>query len=78
METIKNKMNVSEKLRQACDGLSAKQRKGVLVGILIISTILCGITVTRALGRFLAPGNGNGIELPYGNDSTTYHSKFDK
>ena len=56
MKKVKLKTDIGGKLRQVCDALSEKQRKGVLVGMLVVSTILCGITVTRAFGRFFFRG----------------------
>lgn len=88
MKKVKLKTDIGGKLRQVCDALSEKQRKGVLVGMLVISTILCGITVTRAFGRFFSRGTQK--ELPFGRhapadslyrtdkDSIMYHSKEDE
>ena len=56
MKSRKIKTEISEKLKKVCEELSEKERKGVLVGMLVISTVLCGITVTRAFGRFLSHG----------------------
>lgn len=88
MKNKKIKAEIGEKLKNACESLSEKERKGMLVGMLVISTVLCGITVTRAFGRFLSHGSQR--ELPSGKDapadsllrtdknSIMYHSKFEE
>lgn len=48
----KIKADIGEKLKNLCESLSERERKKVLIGMLVISAILCGITVTRAFGRF--------------------------
>lgn len=63
MKNRKIKTEIGEKLKDVCESLSEKERKGVLIGMLVISTILCGITVTRAFGRFLFHGTQK--ELPF-------------
>lgn len=63
MKSRKIKTEISEKLKNVCEELSEKERKGVLVGMLAISTVLCAITVTRAFGRFLSHGTQK--ELPF-------------
>lgn len=68
MKNKKIKAEISEKLKNVCECLSEKERKGVLVGMLVISTVLCGITVTRAFGRFLSHGSQR--ELPSGKDAS--------
>ncbi len=85
MKSRKIKTEIGEKLKNVCESLSEKERKGVLVVMLVISTILCGITVARAFGRFLSHGTQK--ELPFGRntpvdslhqtdrDSIMYHSK---
>ncbi len=85
MKNRKIKTEIGEKLKNVCESLSEKERKGVLVGMLAISTILCGITVARAFGRFLSHGTQK--ELPFGKhvpadslhrtdkDSIMYYSK---
>jgi len=85
MKSRKIKTEIGEKLKDVCESLSEKERKGVLVGMLLISTILCGITVARTFGRFLSHGTQK--ELPFGKhvpadslhrtdkDSIMYHSK---
>ena len=85
MKSRKIKTEISEKLKNVCEELSEKERKGVLVGMLVISTVLCAITVTRAFGRFLFHDTQK--ELPLGKhvpadslhrtdkDSIMYHSK---
>lgn len=85
MKSRKIKTEIGEKLKGVCESLSEKERKGVLVGMLLISTILCGITVARAFGRFLSHGTQK--ELPFGRntpvdslhqinrDSIMYHHK---
>ena len=85
MKSRKIKTEISEKLKNVCEELSEKERKGVLVGMLAISTVLCAITVTRAFGRFLSHGTQK--ELPFGRntpvdslhqsgkDSIMYHPK---
>lgn len=85
MKSRKIKTEIGEKLKGVCESLSEKERKGVLVGMLLISTILCGITVTRAFGRFLSHDTQKG--LPFGKyvpadslqrtdkDRIMYHSK---
>ena len=84
----KIKADIGEKLKNVCESLSERERKRVLVGMLVISTILCGITVTRAFGRFLSHGSQR--ELSFGKDapadslrrndkdSIMYHPKFDE
>lgn len=79
------KTDITGRLKNFCESLSGKERKGVLIGMLVISTILCGITVTRAFGRFLSHGTQK--ELPFGGntqvdslrltgkDSIMYHPK---
>lgn len=85
MKTVKIKRDIGSNLKAVCDSLSEKQRKGVLVGMLVVSIILCGMTLTRAFGRFFSHGAQQ--ELPFGKyvpvdslhrtdkDSITYHSK---
>lgn len=85
MKTGKIKAEIGDKLKRYCDSLSAGQRKGVLIGMLVISTVLCGMTVARAFGRFLSHGARK--EWPFGKDapvdslhrtdkdSIMYHSK---
>ena len=85
MKSRKIKTEISEKLKNVCEELSEKERKGVLVGMLVTSTVLCGITVARAFGRFLSHGTQK--ELPFvhpvavdslhqsGKDSIMYHPK---
>ena len=85
MKLVKAKTDIGSRLKEVCDNLSEKQRKGVLVGMLVVSTVLCGITMTRAFGRFSAHGTQQ--ELPFGTyapvdslhrmdkDSIMYHSK---
>ena len=83
MKSRKIKAEISEKLKNACEELSEKERKEVIVGMLVISTVLCGITVTRAFGRFLSHGTQK--EMPFGHpvdflhradkDSIMYHPK---
>ena len=67
MKSRKIKTEISEKLKNVCEELSEKERKGVLVGMLAISTVLCAITVTRAFGRFLSHGTQKGIFLSFRN-----------
>ena len=79
MKSRKIKTEISEKLKNVCEELSEKERKGVLV----TSTVLCGITVARAFGRFLSHGTQK--ELPFvhpvdslhraDKDSIMYHPK---
>lgn len=71
MKRVNIKTGIGGKLKEVCESLSEKERKGVLVSILVVSilvvsTILCGITVTRAFGRFFSHGTGK--ELPFGKD----------
>lgn len=66
MKRVNIKTDIGGKLKEVCESLSEKERKGVLVSILVVSTILCGITVTRAFGRFFSHGPGK--ELPFGKD----------
>ena len=83
MKSRKIKTEISEKLKNVCEELSEKERKGVLVGMLVTSTVLCGITVARAFGRFLSHGTQK--ELPFvhpvdslhrsDKDSIMYHPK---
>lgn len=67
MKTGKIKADINDRLKNVCESLSEKERKGVLVGMLLISTILCGITVTRAFGRFFSHDTQK--ELPFGKDT---------
>lgn len=88
MKNRKIKTEIGERLKRVCESLTEKERKGVLVGMLVISTILCSITVTRAFGRFLSQGTQR--EVPSGTntpvdslhrntkDSITYHPKFNE
>lgn len=88
MKNRKIKTEIGEKLRNVCESLSEKERKGMLIGMLVISTILCSITVARAFGRFLSHGMEK--ELPFGKDipadslhrtgkdNVMYHPKFDE
>lgn len=82
MKKGKIKADIGRKLRDVCESLSEKERRGVLVGMLVISTILCGITVTRAFGRFLSHGTPKELNVPADSlhrtnkDSIMYHSKF--
>ena len=62
MKSRRIKTEISEKLKNVCEELSEKERKGVLVGMLAISTVLCAITVTRAFGRFL-PRHTKGVAV---------------
>ena len=85
MKSREIKTEIGEKLKCVCESLSEKERKGVLVGMLAVSTVLCGVTVARAFGRFLSHGTPK--ELPFGRhvpadslhrtdkDSIMYHSK---
>lgn len=63
MKSRKIKTEISEKLKNVCEELSEKERKGVLVGMLVTSTVLCGITVARAFGRFLSHGTQKGVAV---------------
>lgn len=63
MKSREIKTEIGEKLKGVCESLSEKERKGVLVGMLVICTILCGITVMRVFGRFLSRGTQK--ELPF-------------
>lgn len=63
MKSRKIKTEISEKLKNVCEELSEKERKGVLVGMLVTSTVLCGITVARAFGRFLSHGTQKELRL---------------
>lgn len=67
MKNRKIKTEIGEKLKNICESLSEKERKGVLVAMLVISTILCGITVARAFGRFLSHCTLK--ELPFGRNT---------
>lgn len=72
MKSRKIKTEIGEKLKNICESLSEKERKGVLVAMLVISTILCGITVARAFGRFLSHGTQK--ELPLAGIRRWIHS----
>ncbi|CDM02698.1 hypothetical protein BN890_2450 [Bacteroides xylanisolvens SD CC 1b] len=63
MKSRKIKTEISEKLKNVCEELSEKERKGVLVGMLVTSTVLCGITVARAFGRFSSHGTTKGVAV---------------
>ena len=41
MKSKKIKTEIGEKLKDVCESLSEKERKGVLVSMLVISTVLC-------------------------------------
>ena len=71
MKSRKIKTEIGEKLKNICESLSEKERKGVLVAMLVISTILCGITVARAFGRFLSHGTQK--ELPFVHPADSIH-----
>lgn len=85
MKTVRIKRDISRSLKEVCDSLSEKQRKGVLAGMLVVSIILCGMTLARAFGRFFSHGTQQ--DLPFGKyvpvdslhrtdkDSIMYHSK---
>ena len=47
MKSREIKTEIGEKLKGVCESLSEKERKGVLVGMLAVSTVLCGVTVAR-------------------------------
>ena len=64
MKSRKIKTEISEKLKNVCEELSEKERKGVLVGML-------AITVTRAFGRFLSHGTQK--ELPFVHPADSIH-----
>lgn len=57
------KTEIGGRLKKVCESLSETERKGVLIGMLVISTILCGITVARAFRRFFSHGTQK--ELPF-------------
>ena len=59
------------KSRKIKTEISEKLKKGVLVGMLAISTVLCAITVTRAFGRFLSHGTQK--ELPFVHPADSIH-----
>lgn len=63
MKSRKIKTEISEKLKNVCEELSEKERKGVLVGMLVTSTVLCGITVARAFGRFSLSRHTKGVAV---------------
>ena len=67
MKSRKIKTEISEKLKNVCEELSEKERKGVLVGMLAISTVLCAITVTRAFSH------GTQKELPFVHPADSIH-----
>ena len=71
MKSRKIKTEIGEKLKNICESLSEKERKGVLVAMLVISTILCGITVARAFERFLSHGTQK--ELPFVHPADSIH-----
>ena len=85
MKNEKVKPSMGEKLKRACENLSEKQRKGVLIGMLLVSIILCSITITRTFARLFSHNTRK--ELPIGRhapadslyrtdkDSIMYHSK---
>lgn len=86
MKNRKIKTEIGERLKRVCESLTEKERKGVLVGMLVISVILCGITVTRAFGRFFSHGTQKVLPFAHpvdslhrnGKDSIIYHPKFEK
>lgn len=83
MKSRKIKTEISEKLKNVCEELSEKERKGVLVGMLVTSTVLCGITVARAFGVFSLTAHKRSCRLVHpvdslhraDKDSIMYHPK---
>lgn len=51
------------------DGLSEKQRRGILIAMLVFTCIASGIVLLRTAGR-LTPAKGR-MELPFGEGSLT-------
>lgn len=58
-----------ERLEAYLDGLSEKQRRGILVAMLVLTCTASGIVLVRTTGR-LAPAGGR-MELPFGEGCLT-------
>ena len=58
------KSTARERLKAYLDGLSEKQRRGILVAMLAFTCIASGIVLLRAAGR-LTPARER-MELPFG------------
>ena len=56
-----------ERPKAYLDGLSEKQRRGILVAILVLTCVASGIVLMRAAGR-MTPAGGR-MELPFGEGS---------
>ena len=63
------KSTARERLKAYLDGLSEKQRRGILVAMLAFTCIASGIVLLRAAGR-LTPARER-MELPFGEGSLT-------
>jgi len=63
MKSRKIKTEISEKLKNVCEELSEKERKGVLVGMLAISTVsMCYHRNTR-FRAFSLPRHTKGVAV---------------
>lgn len=63
------KSTARERLKAYLDGLSEKQRRGILVAMLAFTCVASGIVLLRAAGR-LTPARER-MELPFGEGSLT-------
>lgn len=63
------KSTARERLKTYLEGLSEKQRRGILVAMLVFTCITSGIVLLRAAGR-LTPARER-MELPFGEGSLT-------
>lgn len=63
------KSTARERLEAYLDGLSEKQRRGILVAMLALTCVASGIVLVRTAGR-LAPAGGR-MELPFGEGCLT-------
>jgi len=61
------KSTARERLKAYLDGLSEKQRRGILVAMLVLTCVASGIVLMRAAGR-MTPARGM-TGLPFGEGS---------
>ena len=61
------KSTVKEKAKAYLESLSEKQKRGILIAMLVFTCIASGIVLLRAAGR-LKPARGR-MELPFGEGS---------
>jgi len=63
------KSTVKEKAKAYLESLSEKQKRGILIAMLVFTCIASGIVLLRAVSR-LKPAHA-GMELPFGRGSMT-------